>query len=97
MVELKEVSGDSECLDGACFRNNVIKKCVRGTLATGAHLSETLEDVSNCKELLISVSFQLLCVNGSSYFCVELGPTDPLDWCVDVQGVFVCEEQTGVV
>lgn len=53
-------------------------------------LSEALEDLSNCKELLISVWCQLLLVNCSSYFCVELGPAVPLDWCVDVQGVFVC-------
>lgn len=51
------------------------------------HISEIL---SNCKDLLISVSFQLLPVNFSSYFCVELGPAVPLAWCVDVQGVFVC-------
>lgn len=84
------MSGDSECLDGACFRNNFIKKHIKSTLATGAQLSEPLEDLSNCKDPLTSVSFQLLLVNSSSYFCVELGPTVPLDWCVDVQGVFVC-------
>lgn len=70
------------------FQNNFIKKCVKSTLATGAHLSEILENLSHCKELLIQLLSQ-------SHFscCVLMVPlifvwnSDPL---ILWTGVWMC-------